>query len=274
MRVAESINLFYFASLAALAWIRPLASHRRRRAVEIGIAGIALATSAQFIDVLLPLAAVDVVRDWLPTVLIPLAYWQTGHFFQKANVDFQEKLARLDERLLKFFFGRPVEQWRESWIGVYLEFVYVFCYPFLPLGIGVLYASQMRGHCERYWMVVLPATYFCYALLPFVQTVPPRVLARQEGGSGTNKVRDLNLWVLRHTSIQVNTFPSAHVASSMAASCVLLELLPAAGIVFLGMAVSIAAGAVLGRYHYAADAVLGAALAFFVYITTLLFRGH
>ncbi len=273
MRVAESINLFFFVSLAALAWIRPLTNKRRRRVVEIGTAGIALATGAQFLDVLLPLPAVDVVRDWLPTVLIPLAYWQTGHFFQKPNVDFQEKLARLDERLLKFFFGRPIEQWRESWIGVYLELAYVFCYPFLPLGIGVLYASQMRGHSERYWMVVLPATYFCYALLPFVQTVPPRVLARQEG-SGTNKVRALNLWVLRHTSIQVNTFPSAHVASSMAASFVLLELLPAAGIVFLATAVSIAAGAVLGRYHYAADAVLGAALAFFVYTSTLLFRGH
>ena len=202
--------------------------------------------------------------------------WRTGRratFFLKPNVGFQEKLARLDERLSRFFFGRPIEQWRESWIGAYLELVYAFCYPFLPLGIGVLYASQMREHTECYWMVVLPATYFCYALLPFVQTVPPRAFARPEG-SGTNKVRALNLWVLRHTSIQANTFPSAHVASAMAASFVLLELVPAAGIVFLAIAVSIAAGAVLGRYHYAADAVLGAALAFFVYISTLPFRGH
>ncbi len=74
MRIAESINLFYFVSLAALAWIRPLSNKRRRRAVEIGMGGIVLVTGAQFLGLLLPLAVVDVVRDWLPTILIPLAY--------------------------------------------------------------------------------------------------------------------------------------------------------------------------------------------------------
>ena len=77
----------------------------------------------------------------------------------------------------------------------------------------------------------------------------------------TAGVRRLNQWLVRRASIQANTFPSAHVAGTMSAALVMMLLMPVAGWVFLGVALVIAAGAVLGRYHYLADAILGAALA-------------
>jgi membrane-associated phospholipid phosphatase len=75
------------------------------------------------------------------------------------------------------------------------------------------------------------------------------------------KIRSVNLFILRHASIQLNTFPSAHVASTIGASLVLMRFAPAMGIVFLMIALSIATGAVVGRYHYALDVILGAVLA-------------
>jgi membrane-associated phospholipid phosphatase len=70
----------------------------------------------------------------------------------------------------------------------------------------------------------------------------------------------LNLFILRHGSIHLNTFPSAHVAATVGASLVLLQWVPVAGVVFLLISLSIAAGAVLGRYHYALDVIFGAML--------------
>ena len=79
-------------------------------------------------------------------------------------------------------------------------------------------------------------------------------------------VRALNFWVLRHASIQANTFPSTHVASSTACALVLLHVAPAVGLGFAALALLIALGAVAGRYHFAADAVLGALLALAVFV--------
>jgi membrane-associated phospholipid phosphatase len=71
-------------------------------------------------------------------------------------------------------------------------------------------------------------------------------------------VRAFNLWILQRGSIQANTLPSAHVAITGACALSLLRLGPLwAGVIFLWIAVSIALGAVSGRYHYALDAILG-----------------
>lgn len=66
----------------------------------------------------------------------------------------------------------------------------------------------------------------------------------------------------------MNTFPGAHVASTMAASFVILRVAPTIGIAFLVVAISIAIGAVIGRYHYAADAVAAVLWAAIVYWVT------
>ena len=77
-----------------------------------------------------------------------------------------------------------------------------------------------------------------------------------------SRVRAFNLWILRQGSIHANTFPSAHVAITTAGALVLLDLAPLwVGVIFLWVALSIALGAVAGRYHYAADSILGVLLA-------------
>jgi len=58
-----------------------------------------------------------------------------------------------------------------------------------------------------------------------------------------------------------NTFPSGHVTSAVAIALVILALDLVAGMVFLWVAASITVATVVLRYHYAADALLGIALA-------------
>jgi membrane-associated phospholipid phosphatase len=61
-------------------------------------------------------------------------------------------------------------------------------------------------------------------------------------------------------SHQLNTFPSGHVAVSLAAAAVVASLSPPAGLLFGLMAAAIGVGAAAGRYHYVIDVLLGAGM--------------
>jgi len=61
--------------------------------------------------------------------------------------------------------------------------------------------------------------------------------------------------------VQLNTFPSGHAAASIAIALAVGSHVLFAGAVLGIVAVSIAAGSVIGRYHYAADVIAGAGLA-------------
>lgn len=272
MRADEWIQLITFILFAILAWIRPLSRQGRASATAFGAAGICLVLGVYHAPEFAGARVASVLRDWIPALLMLFVYWQAGQFRSTPNQDFQAWLLRLDK---KFFprFTSDARPWLRGPLGGYFELAYLFCYPLVPLGIGVLYATHHRRDIGAYWVAVLPATYLCYILLPFVQALPPRFLAPEnESPAATGWIRALNLWVLRRASIQVNTFPSAHVASTMAASFVLLRVAPLAGVVFLIVAISIAIGAVAGRYHYAIDAIAATAVSAIVYLVEMFAR--
>lgn len=267
VRTSEGINLFIFAFLNIVAWIRPLPLQRRLEITALGAAGIGLTLASIYCSRWLPQAAARIIRDLLPSFLMLSVYWQSGRFFLEPNQRIQRFLLNLDERLIGSLLRRQANGESRSWISNLLEFCYLLCYPIVPLGVLVLHQVGMEGYVDEYWTIVLISTYICYSLLPFVQMLPPRALARvPEQNVNPRKLRLLNLTVLKYASIQVNTFPSAHVASTFAAALVLLERAPAAGIIYLIIALGIAGGAFLGRYHYFADVVLGVMVASCVYL--------
>ena len=149
--------------------------------------------------------------------------------------------------------------------GMVLEVAYLFCYPLVPLGLLALYAVGQRNHTAGFWLVVLVSTYLCYAMTPFVPAYPPRDLAGSQPAQA-GKARVFNRWILKHGSIHAISFPSAHVASTFAVSLVLLRFTPLFGLISLFISVWISLGAVIGRYHYALDVVLGAATALTVFL--------
>jgi hypothetical protein len=265
MRADEWIQLITFAVFAILAWIRPLRWRARAGATAFGTAGVCAVLGIYHSSGFVGTRVTSVLRDWIPALLMLFVYWQAGQFRSTPDRAFEAWLLRLDKR---FFPGltnsRP---WLRGLVGGYFELAYLFCYPLVPLGIGVLYATHHRDGVGAYWLAVLPATYLCYVLLPFMQALPPRLLAPEDDSAGaTGWIRTLNLWVLRRASIQVNTFPSAHVASTMAASFVLLRLVPVVGAGFLAVAISIAVGAIAGRYHYAIDVFAATAISATVFL--------
>jgi membrane-associated phospholipid phosphatase len=266
MRIYEWLSVLFFSLFIALAWLRPVTGRRRRNATLIGAVGIALSLLAPFAQralfFFLPFA-----RDLLPAPLMVLAYWQTGCLFGPSNERLQTSLETVDRKLFGTVLGYCHEQLAHNWIMSYLELAYLFCYLMIPLGVGLLYLMKMPLSVQQYWSVVLPASYLCYASTAFFQTMPPRLSLRDPHyGLRPNKIRVLNLFIVKTASIRLNTFPSAHVAVSVAAGLVLLRLAPLAGIIYLWLSLSIAVGAVVGRYHYALDAFTGAALAATIFL--------
>lgn len=269
LRAAEWINLAAFSWSIALAWVRKLPAARRRKITVIGAAALSVtAFASQVLPGVASRLDASVARDWIPYLLLLMFYWQSGLFVTHADADFEAVLLRLDRKLVA-----PPLEWcarhrAGAWILAYLELAYLFCYASMPLGLATLYLLRLGHEAGYFWTVVLLPTYLSYGLLPFIQTRPPRVLGEKfrvpipEG-----KVRAFNLWILRHASIHANTFPSAHASSTAACAYVLLQVAPGwVGLIFLWVAISIALGAVAGRYHYAADAILGTLVAFAAFL--------
>jgi membrane-associated phospholipid phosphatase len=245
MRFYEWLTFVFFLTFVVIAWTRPLPARRRTMITVNAAAGIAALWLLQSTR----------LRNWLPLGFIPLAYWQTGYFVLPINQKLQSKLQSFDQRFLRSLQLGPT-------VNFWLELAYLLVYPLVPAGLIALYAAGMGHVAEEFWNVVLPPAYMCYATFPFIQTLPPRAIEQQAMWEPKRtRIRILNLFVLRHVSIQANTFPSGHVAASLAMAFELLRHAPLIGIVFLIIAIAIAGGAFVGRYHYGLDVLIGAALA-------------
>jgi membrane-associated phospholipid phosphatase len=281
-RAAEAINLASFFLYIILAWKRPKLARSRRvsiTAICAGGIGITLFVSQILPRLTTPLAA-SVTRDWVPYVLLLMFYWQAGHFVTRADTVFEAKLARLDVIFVAPLLERCARSPAGTWILTYLELAYLFCYASLPMGLASLYMLHQGADAGHFWTVVLLAAYAAYGTVPFVQTRPPRAFKEKWsepllGGKLGGRVRALNMAILRHASIHANTFPSGHVASTAACALILLRVAPLwVGLIFLVVALSIAAGAVAGRYHYAADAILGFIVAVAAFLVDLFAGSH
>lgn len=261
MRISEAICVSFLSLFVLLALVRSLSTRMRLRVIGIGFAGMLLL----WVGILAPL-----LRDWIPAVILLLVYWQGGSFFSGAHERLQTYLRRFDEKYFRNF-TEDAEIKNNSWLHrglrLYWEIAYFFCYPLVPGAIAVLYFLGLREDVDFFWTVVLPPTFLCHLIVSFYQTHPPwKFWDLQTRGA----VRQLNFLVLRHASIQINTFPSAHVAASMAAAFAVLHLHLIAGITLFFLAISITASTVIGRYHYGADAVFGFFLALAWYTLAIL----
>jgi membrane-associated phospholipid phosphatase len=265
MRTAELVNFIYFSVFTLLGLVWSLPRRSRSKVVLTGLAGFGLTEIGVRADAWFVPSVASVLRDWLPAPMMAFAYWQSGCFFQKANPRLQLIFENSDRFILKLLHVR-LARWRRTWTGSVLELAYVFCYPVVPLGIAALYVFGFRHAVDDYWTVVLLSAYPCYALLPFVQLLPPRLVAHDDDAKAARKVRGFNLWLVRHVTHEANTFPSGHVAASAAIALVLLRFVPAAGLVFALIALGIAAGCVVGRYHYAVDVAAAFLLAGTVFV--------
>jgi membrane-associated phospholipid phosphatase len=263
MRAPEWIQMGFTLTLALFAWTRPLELQRRWRIALLAGIAVAAVLVARFA---FPARVSGVVRDWLPAALLLFPYWQAGQFFRGANPRIEQQLRRTDERVFDWMRRNGLRATGSTW-NDFLELDYLMGYPLVPLGLGVLYLWRQRAAVDFYWVAVLLASDICFVVTIFLPAMPPRALTTDSPAVAVRgNLRRLNFAVLNCGSIKAITFPSAHVASTVACGLVLLRYAPAAGVVFLAAAAGVAAGAFVGRYHYFLDVVAGAVLALGVFL--------
>ena len=202
----------------------------------------------------------DAHRSVAIEILVPAAcllagYWLSGLFFVAPMTRVERWLRGVDERL-GVSLGHCPRLLRD-----YFELAYVLVYAVVPAGAITLVLGGYADDVPRFWSVVLLAEFVSYAMLPWVQTRPPRAIEALPVAASSSSLRRVNLAVLGRASIQANTLPSGHAAGAMATALAVTSVMPAAGIVFLALAISIAVATVIGRYHYTVDSVLGVVVA-------------
>ena len=280
LRVAEKLAIGFFGYTAIAALVFPL--DLRQRLAVLGLDALAC-----LVILLLSRYGVDersrflaIFRDWLPCVLILMAYRESGLFFRPDPANRLDQLfVRWDDALLKNPWVVGALTALAPWLQRYLELAYLFCYPSVPLALGSVYlarrvapgfsppsAAPEDGATERryrlainqFWTAALLAAFLCYVLYPFFPLTPPRELFHDLPGPHVAPLlRGVNRWILGQYAVGASLFPSAHVATVTAAALVIRAYLPRVGTVLLILAASIAMATIYGRYHYAADALAG-----------------
>jgi hypothetical protein len=277
LRLSEWIALAYFFFLAATAVRAPVAASRRWRVIAAAaIVAFLILTLARE-----PCGGVRLIaRDWIPLLYLVAGYWSPALLVRAPDERLEGALLDFDRRWLHRIGLRHVRSrtvvfepgesltaeapgmWTSGWRRLFVEsgeLSYLFCYPLVPLGFSCLYLAGLRAEADRFWTVVFLAVFPCYGALPWLPTRPPRVVEGAPAGYST--IRTLNLRILERASVKLNTFPSGHVASAVATALVVAAALPAAGGLLALIAGGIAAGSIVGRYHYLADVLAGAAIA-------------
>lgn len=253
MRSWELATALFFTYIALVA----LVSRGIERAVRLRVLGGAfLGVALDFGGLALPPGSF--ARVWvLPPLLLACAYWTSGGLFVAPMPRVEYLLDQVDTALrIDRIAARMPRAAAEA-----LECAYSSVYAVIPIALYFAVASGVSG--ERFWAVVLVTDYICFGCLPWIQTRPPR--AFRVGDPWRSAWRTANIRALDASSIQVNTFPSGHAAEAPAAA---LLVSSAAAPIVVSMsiaAVFISAGAVLGRYHYALDALAGWIVALAVY---------
>lgn len=242
---AASAVFFVYTAVVAVALPR-LAPQARRRALAIGLGGLGLTLASA------ALPHVVALHDWLiPPTLLLLGYWAGGFVFVAPMPGAERALMAGDTAA----GVRALSARAPRFVAEFLEFAYAGVYPLIPIALIIHLASSPEPDPERFWTVILVTDYVCFGVLPWVQTRPPRAL--EDGEPWRADFRRVNLRLLGTASIHVNTFPSGHAAEALAAALLVVGApLPAVVWMFFNAA-AVSAGAVFGRYHYAADAVAG-----------------
>jgi membrane-associated phospholipid phosphatase len=209
------------------------------------------------------------VRNTLPAALVLLAYRESGFFYFP---DPAHRLDHLFERwdllLLNHRLMASLRLLLSPWWQYYLEACYLLCYPLVLLGLVTFLVPQrgaaghtVRASIDHFWTTVLLALLTCYTLYPWFPLTPPRLLFHDVPAEPSPLLRRLNVWLLDQYGVQACLFPSGHVAAAVATALAVTRRNARWGILFLGLAASIAVATVFLRYHYGADAIAGACVA-------------
>ncbi|MBM3769746.1 MAG: phosphatase PAP2 family protein [Acidimicrobiia bacterium] len=256
LRSPEWVALGYFAVLALIA----LSRKRPRALVGSALAAFTVVVVARVPEWFGQISAVHLgwIRDWAPPVFVLLGYWMPAQLLKGVHLGFERWLLDSDHRWIGGLLRRAE---RAPRLLVELaEAAYLCCYPMIPGGMVLPLVGGYESASDRYWTALIWAAALSYGPLAFAVSRPPRVLEPRSSNATNSTIRRLNLFVLGRASVQLNTCPSGHVATAVAATLAVWSVWPAAGIALGVLTALIAIASVTGRYHYAFDAITGVAV--------------
>jgi membrane-associated phospholipid phosphatase len=250
-RATLPFELFVVGYLTFFAVAAAFADVGRKRRIRAALTALGCAALIYGAARTLPVTA----RLWLAFVYIPLGYWIPVPLVPvRRGSAFERWLVRSDEVLRGIALALP------PWLAYIVEVGYLTCFPLIPISFAVVWIAGSHEDVARFWMAVLLAGYGCYITLPWLVSRPPRLLEGAPAPTDPSVVSRANVFVLGRVSHQLNTFPSGHVAVTMAAAFAAGAVAPVSGLVLGVFATGVALGAVAGRYHYVIDVMLGVVL--------------
>ena len=145
LRAAEGIVLGFLVYTTVASFEVPMSARERLTLTTLNILTTAVIFLLEKATQEKPSSFLVAVRNWLPTVFILLAYRESGMFF------ISDPAHRLDHVFVAWDSFLLQNKWVLAmltgfapWPQGYLELAYLFCYPLVPLGLGLLMLSQRR----------------------------------------------------------------------------------------------------------------------------------
>jgi membrane-associated phospholipid phosphatase len=270
IRRSEWVIVAFLTYAAIAALILPVAPPVRNLVVLLNLAVILVYGLLLHFDSANRITALSIVRDWLPLVLIMLAYREMGWFampqHSHAGHALEAHWVIWDRVVLRGGAKAAIEAFGSILPSV-LEIAYTLVYALAPFALAMLYIYGHRDRVDRFLLIFSVGVLLCYAQFPFWPSEPPRVIFFGQDFPLYHTVfRRFNLWILGSYGIHTSVFPSAHVAGAFSAAFGMWRAMPRPKWVsrfLLTAALLIAIATVYGRYHYAADAAAGFSMAVF-----------
>ena len=265
MRRSEQILIAFFLYTSALALLLPIGWPGAATALLLNTLLLAAYVLLIYADSRHGHNATGVLRDWLPPVLVLMAYREMGWFAPRHHTYVLEQRWIVWDRLLLSHWGlqRAIESLGPLLPSI-LEIAYSLVYTVAPFALAMLYLYGERRRAERFLVVFVLGALLSYAQFPFWPSEPPRVVFPNDNVPSMQTVfRRFNWFLLGGYGIHTSVFPSAHVSSAFAAAFGMVRALPEkpwVGRFLLVLAALIATATVYGRYHYVVDAVAGFAV--------------
>jgi membrane-associated phospholipid phosphatase len=203
------------------------------------------------------------VAEFYPLVLTVALYTHVGLVNAARGVSHDARVQRWEEAI---FGGQPSLEWirafpQPAW-STLLHAAYLSYYLILagaPLG---LWWSGRRKAARHALLAMMGTFYLCYTVFLLFPVAGPRYLFPPAHNAATAvPLAALTHRLLEGGSAWGTAFPSSHVAVSLVAAVLAWRSWRPLGAVLLPAAALLTLGTVYGQFHYATDALAGAATA-------------
>jgi len=198
-----------------------------------------------------------------PLLLVTFLYSEIGLMNSCAGRSYDPLVQRWD---LMLFGVQPSFAWIRAcpspWLSWPLHLGYLSYYILVPGPSLALWFSGRRPAARAAVLLISVTFYVCYAVFMLFPVAGPRYAFPLAANAATAIAPARLLQRLLDAGAAWGTaFPSSHVAVSLVSSLYAARRWRVLGVVFVPAALLLGLGTVYGQFHYALDALSGAALA-------------